>query len=98
MFLLKSPFPGNGSGNTVQGCTSYNAADCQNINLIKIGASLNNYIEDNYKVQSWMMMAMSPAAVVTEVTNMDTSACCSVEDTWRFSNIISNSNCDDGDE
>ena len=29
------------------------------------------------------MIAMSPAAVVTEVTNMDTSACCSVEDTWR---------------
>ena len=44
------------------------------------------------------MIEMSPAAVVTEVTSMDTSACCSVEDTWRFSNIISNSNCDDGDE
>ena len=50
MFLLKSPFPGNGSGNTVQGCTSYNAADCQNINLMKIGASLNEYIEDDHKV------------------------------------------------
>ena len=34
-------------------------------------------------MHSWMMIAMSPAAVVTEVTNMDTSACCSVEDTWR---------------
>ena len=27
------------------------------------------------------MIEMSPAAVVTEVTSMDTSACCSVEDT-----------------
>ena len=41
------------------------------------------------------MIEMSPAAVVTEVTNMDTSACCSVEDTWRFSDV--NSNGDDGD-
>ena len=32
----------------------------------------------------WLMIEMSPAAVVTEVTNMDTSACCSVEDTWRI--------------
>ena len=47
---LEISFSGNGSGNTVQGCTSYNAADCQNINLMKIGASLNEYIEDNYKV------------------------------------------------
>ena len=44
------------------------------------------------------MIEMSPAAVVTEVTSMDTSACCSVEDTWRFSDIFSNSNGDDGDE